>query len=162
MTATQQNTTRETDSGWQRAELLLDRLSEKLDSLETSPQLVGPEFIASMREQQGQLRRELYALRDAYPASASAAPHVLEAIRQRADRLASTTASEARATYDRLRTAATDPNTGQGLKEGAGDIARGALRAGRELGSAVGTAVDRFRRRAGPTGSGKHPDDEPR
>jgi hypothetical protein len=157
MTATQQTTPRETGSGWQRAEFLLDRLSEKLDSLETSPQLVGPQFIASMREQQAQLRRELYALRDAYPASASAAPHVLEAIRQRADRLRATSASEARATYDRLRTVATDPNTGQALKEGMGDIARGALRAGRELGSAVGTAVDRFRRRPEPPES--HRDD---
>jgi hypothetical protein len=162
MAATHEHPTRETAAGWQRAELLLDRLSEKLDSLERSPQLIGPEFIASMREQQGQLRRELYALRDAYPTSASAAPHVLEAIRQRADRLASTTAKEARSTYDRVRMVATDPNTGQALKDGMGDIARGALRAGRELGSAVGTAVGRFRRHDGPTGPGKPPDDQPR
>ena len=155
MTSPHADRTRDTGVRWQRAELLLEGLSRTLDSLETSPQLIGPEFIASMREQQGQLRRELNALRDAYPASASAAPHVLDSIRQRADRLASATTREARSTYDRVRTVATDPRTGRVLKEGMGDLARGAVRAGRELGTAVGTAVDRFRRRADPPASGE-------
>jgi predicted nucleic acid-binding Zn-ribbon protein len=141
---------REAGACWQRVEVLLDRLSQTLDSLETLPQLIGPEFIVSIREQQAQLRRELNALRDAYPASAPAAPQMLDSIRQRADRLASATTREARFAYDRLRTVAADPSTGRAFKEGMGDIARGALRAGRELGNAVGSAVDRFRRRPEP------------
>jgi hypothetical protein len=145
-----------TELAWQRVDTLLDQLGERLENLHDKSSLIGPELVAGLRAQHDELRRELNTLRDAYPESGAKALHVLDRIKERADQLAANTRREARSSYERLRTVAKDPRTGQALKEGLGDIGRGAMRAGRELGGALGSALARFRQDA------QHPDQQHR
>src|SRR6476620_9780383 len=148
-------------AAWQRMEALLDRMQDSLETLGPKSQLIGPEVIASLRQQHAELRHELNILRDAYPETAPESELGLQKLREHADRLIAHTTEGARKTYDRLRETAADPQTRQALKDGLGDLGRGAVRAGGAVGNAIATAVGRLRRGADKAPDPNDPSREP-
>jgi hypothetical protein len=132
---------------WLRVELLLNKSSEALEQLAGCiPAGCAEQFVA-LRNQHQELRGELRLLRELGSEHEGEASR-LEKLRMGADRFAKSTRDEARTTYERLKSFAKDPNTGKAVKEGLGDIGRGAARAGREIGGAMSSAWGRFRQPA--------------
>jgi hypothetical protein len=142
--------------GLQRIEALLDRMGNELAALDAKRELIDVELLGTLREQHAELRGEITVLREAYLAVLRDAYHelapstttVLGELKDRAGRVSTSMTTQARDTYDRLRTKASSSPTVQALKDSLADLGRGVAGAGRELARAVAAAVGRFRKPA--------------
>lgn len=133
-------------SGWQRIGALLDRMGSNLVALEAKSELIGPEVLASLREDHAALHSELLVLSGTVSEPSRGVAPRLADLRDRASRFSASMSRGARRTYIRLRTRASGSRINPALKDSLSDLGSGTVRAWRELAGAMAAAVGRFRK----------------